>query len=344
MQNPAPSRLLQMIRDLWREAFHDSEEFMDIYFSMKYTPEVNMAVFDGDRLAAAAQLLPYPFRFLGHSIAMGYVSGLATAELYRRRGYASQILSEVHQRLFREGAVFSFLIPGSPALREFYRKSEHGGYATVAHRVEQTFYIPQYAEADIEVTWEDNVGSELYAFYCQQAARMPLMVENSVHDLQAAWRTCLLAEGGMLVARVSQKVVGFCLVVLEDDGRCCLRSLWTKDDRVRAALFHALRQRYAVETVFMRVPTAGVGVPYAMARVVNVQKLLSIVAQRTPELHLHVGIRGDLDLPTNNGYFLVEGGRVTSTDLCPQIFFTPGELAAHFLSSHPLCMEMMLDE
>ena len=39
-----PQEIKQQTRALWKECFHDSEAFMDIYFEEKYTDQQNITV------------------------------------------------------------------------------------------------------------------------------------------------------------------------------------------------------------------------------------------------------------------------------------------------------------
>ena len=84
--------------------------------------------------------------------------------------------------------------------------------------------------------------------------------------------------------------------------------------------------------------------PYAMARVVNVPRFLSAIATPNPGFQLHIGVDGDLDIPENNGWYIVENGRVRLTDIKPDSIVTPGGLAAMFMAAQPMVMDMMLDE
>ena len=84
--------------------------------------------------------------------------------------------------------------------------------------------------------------------------------------------------------------------------------------------------------------------PYAMARVINVPRFLANIAHRNPGFQLHIGVDGDLDIPENNGWYMVENGRVRLTDVKPDSIITPGGLAAMFMAAQPMVMDLLLDE
>ena len=51
-----------------------------------------------------------------------------------------------------------------------------------------------------------------------------------------------------------------------------------------------------------------------------------------------------MHIPENNGYYIIEDGKLRITDRQPDTVVTPGGLAALFLSAQPTYVEMMLDE
>ncbi len=67
------------VRDLWRLCFSaDSEEFVDLYFRMRYTEQINSAVVEDGKVIAALQRIPYPMTFAGDVVPTAYISGACT--------------------------------------------------------------------------------------------------------------------------------------------------------------------------------------------------------------------------------------------------------------------------
>ena len=58
-----PQEIKQQTRALWKECFHDSEEFMDIYFEEKYADQQNITVRENGKVIGAMQVIPYPMTF-----------------------------------------------------------------------------------------------------------------------------------------------------------------------------------------------------------------------------------------------------------------------------------------
>lgn len=83
----SPEELKQQTRDLWKNCFHESDDFLDIYFEDKYRPGRNITARPYGDVVAAAQLLPYRMTFYGNVLYTGYVSGLCVHPDFRRRGF-----------------------------------------------------------------------------------------------------------------------------------------------------------------------------------------------------------------------------------------------------------------
>lgn len=111
-------------RALWEQVFNDSPAFVDLYFERRFSEERTFYAERGGRVVCAMQSLPYTFNYLGKTLPVGYVSGLATLPAFRRQGLASYVLRQSHDSLRREGAAFSFLIPADDHAARFYRN--HG--------------------------------------------------------------------------------------------------------------------------------------------------------------------------------------------------------------------------
>lgn len=344
-----PPELKMQTRDLWRTCFNDSEEFLDIYFEEKYNDEYNLTFRVNAKVIAAMQLLPYRFTFYGSVQHVGYVSGLCTHPNFQGKGYASQLLREAHRKLFRQGGTLSFLIPGSEELREFYQKPQHGAYWTSVFR--KTLTIDASNDGDfskIEVTHPDEWGRDIYIFYRHMTAELPFMVHPAENDFFAALASIdLNEEGYILVARRKRRIVGVCVASKESDGQVYMRTLAISEPAARAALVEYLKRACGVNEIVRKfcIPGGNKEIqPYAMARVINVQRFLSMIAAANPGFQLHIGIDGDLDIPENNGYYIVENGTVRLTDLRPESIITPGGLAAMFLAGQPMVMDLMMDE
>lgn len=344
----SPETIKQQTREVWHSCFHDTEDFMDLYFSEKYTDENNLTVLQDKKVAAAMQLLPYRLTLFGTQMHGGYVSGLATLPQYRGRGLAEELLRTSHQRLFREGAAVCFLIPGDAELRNFYAKPRHGDYRTVSFRKEETLTAANHEDyCHVVVNRVEKEDEALYDFYRLTTAPAPFMVHPSKRDFFAAMRTARLSDGCILTAHRNGTLVGLCMAVREADCRVLLRTLIFTETAVQSAFVDYLCHTYGVNQVYRRRAANAAEeaeMPYAMMRVVNPLRFLAAIATAKPRLQMCIGISGDLHVPENNGSYIIKEGNVARTELKPEQTVTPGELAALFLANEPTVMDLLLDE
>ena len=124
----ADERTAPLVREMWRECFGDSEEFMDMYFSRKYRNEDTLLYILDGKPVASLQMHPYRMTFYGVELGLYYLSGICALPPYRGRGFASALIMEAHRESGRRGVPLTVLKPASAELYGYYAKF---GYAKV---------------------------------------------------------------------------------------------------------------------------------------------------------------------------------------------------------------------
>lgn len=114
---------ITVLRDIWKEAFGDTEVFLDLFFKTAFKPENALAVFEGD--VAVSMLYWFDCEYCGEKIA--YVYAVATAKKYRGKGICKAMLENLHKLLKARAYEGALLVPGNKKLFEFYKKL---GYIT----------------------------------------------------------------------------------------------------------------------------------------------------------------------------------------------------------------------
>ena len=122
---PSPE-LIPQLRALWREAFGDTDEFLDIFFTAAFSPERCRCIADGDRVVAALYIFDCEYEHCR----IAYIYAVATAAEHRGRGLCRTLMSETHSQLKDLGYTGCILVPGSAELFELYRKM---GYSVCSH-------------------------------------------------------------------------------------------------------------------------------------------------------------------------------------------------------------------
>ena len=110
--------MITELRALWREAFGDTEAFMDDFFRIAYSKSRCRVIRrDGKTVCAL-----YWFDVYCGCRKLAYLYGVATLNRYRGQGIASYLIEKTCKELTEKGYSGVILVPGSQKLFEFYKK------------------------------------------------------------------------------------------------------------------------------------------------------------------------------------------------------------------------------
>ena len=112
----------QAVRDMWKEVFGDSDDFMDIYFQYKYRNENTLIYIEDNKPVASLQILIYNFTFYGKEIPVAYHSGLCTLPEYRGRGYMKELIVRSYAVATERNIPLMILVPQDEGLMNYYDK------------------------------------------------------------------------------------------------------------------------------------------------------------------------------------------------------------------------------
>ena len=114
---PPAREEIPQLRQLWKQAFGDTDAFLDIFFSAAFAPKrCRCVVTDGE---VAAALYWFSCEVGGQPLA--YIYAVATAKQFRGKGLCRQLMADTHTHLKNLGYAGALLVPGDPGLREMYR-------------------------------------------------------------------------------------------------------------------------------------------------------------------------------------------------------------------------------
>lgn len=126
--------LTPALKSLWREAFRDTDAFIDAFFETAYSPTRSMAAVEDGEVCAAL----YFFDCEYHGSKVAYVYAVATAERHRGRGICRRLMEHTHGHLKALGYAAAILVPGDKSLFSLYEKM---GYRICSH-VDKIFVVP----------------------------------------------------------------------------------------------------------------------------------------------------------------------------------------------------------
>ena len=123
---PAPSQI-PALRRLWKAAFGDSEEFLDLFFSRGFSPKRCRCLTIGGQTAAA--LYWFDAEYDGQKYA--YLYAVATDPKHRGRGCCRTLMEDVKELLAGQGYAGLLLVPQDEALAAMYRRMGYTDCTTV---------------------------------------------------------------------------------------------------------------------------------------------------------------------------------------------------------------------
>lgn len=106
------------LRTLWKEAFGDSDAFLDGFFRNAYAPERCLCMTENEEIMAVM----YWFDVSFEGAPMAYIYAVATAMAHRGKGYCTALMDAVTFHLKKNGYVAALLVPGSKELAKLYEK------------------------------------------------------------------------------------------------------------------------------------------------------------------------------------------------------------------------------
>ena len=112
---PLPDQLPEL-RNLWKEAFGDSDAYLDLFFGTGYSPTRCRCVTEEGHMAAAL----YWLDLFCDGQKMAYIYAVATGKAYRGRGLCRMLMEDTHNVLCGRGYYGAVLSPGDAGLARMY--------------------------------------------------------------------------------------------------------------------------------------------------------------------------------------------------------------------------------
>lgn len=342
----------EQVRELWRQCFNDSEEFINLYFSLRYSDDINTCIREEGKVVSALQRIPYTMTCFGEEIPMAYISGACTAPAYRNKGLMTQLLASAHRRMYEEGKWLSALIPAEEWLAGYYARSgyalsfqQHTELSTGMHNPVNNSEVPlEIKKIDLCKTHT----KEVFNYFNEQLRSLPFCVQHTEADFRIILSDWKLGGGELWTARDGNLLKGlaFCLF---HNGHLLVRELLASNENARNFLLNFCMEHYhtdhrqAKETTIIS-PTGENLHTYGMARIINVEHMLGLYA-RIHNDRLCISVEGDNAIPENNGTFVLENGHCRREpekgEVCHT--YTLPELTRWFFNGHQPYMNLMLD-
>lgn len=121
---PLPEQFPQL-RQLWKQAFGDSDAFLDGFFATGFGENRCRCVTWNDRAVAAL----YWFDCFWAGKKLAYIYAVATDEDFRGKGFCGNLMADTHGYLEKAGYFGTVLVPGDRGLFDMYEKMGYWGFS-----------------------------------------------------------------------------------------------------------------------------------------------------------------------------------------------------------------------
>lgn len=115
IDTPRPEQI-PLLKALWQEAFGDTEEYLQLFFSTAFSPLRCRCVTEKGEPAA----MLYWFDCAVKDRPYAYLFAVATAKAFRGRGFCHALMADTHRHLKALGYAGAILVPAEERLFAFY--------------------------------------------------------------------------------------------------------------------------------------------------------------------------------------------------------------------------------
>ena len=110
---------IPQLRSLWQEAFGDTDQYLDAFFSTAYSPDRCRCITADGQVAAAL----YWFNCFSKGNPIAYIYAVATGKGFRHQGLALKLLEDTGRHLQSLGYCGAILMPANESLFTLYEKA-----------------------------------------------------------------------------------------------------------------------------------------------------------------------------------------------------------------------------
>ncbi len=249
---------------LWQTVFHDSDEYVRMFFDRVYQLENTFVIEqEGRGVVAMLQAVPYGVKINSAILPCAYVCGVCTHPSERGKGYMKVLLREAMHAMRKRGFALSMLIPAEPWLFEVYRRY---GY-TVPINVGVEYYVADRMEQTDTCRIIPCPEKTYDAYFDLTQRRRRCAVLHDAADFETIRLDCLADGGHVWVALDGERPVGMAFEVPESSTDVLIKEILYDDPAVKDALIRYILICHHAQTAFVRVPylTGRNAQPYGLA-------------------------------------------------------------------------------
>ena len=277
-----------LAKALWKEAFDDSDAFIDWYFNNKILPGNSLCMFEGGALSSIVHMIPYTIRIQGRPVKSAFIAGVATSKSRRGEGLMRTMLLESLALLKSRGICITHLYPFSHA---FYEKFGWTAYSRVNRQTVTS--ASRLRGTEVVETMDADELAPLYD-------RMMKGFDGYVIRGKREWEWRLgehKNDGGRCAVLIKNDLAcAYMLYYVTKEKTDVIETVYEDEEDIGALLAYVLSQGHGHAEYY--IPSEGMdAVKHGMARIVNAKALLDVFDAQ--ELLLHYDVSDDFAVWNN---------------------------------------------
>lgn len=339
-------KIKEEVKKLWKLCFDDTDEFIEMYFRLRYNSETTMVIQNGDRIVSSLQMPYYTMTFEGTEIQTAYISGACTHPDFRGKGVMAQLLADSFSRMVQKNIPLSILIPANAGLFDYYART---GYAPA-------FFRSKIEEDASGIVIEGNLLFEqvttfderVFDYFTRKAHDRANYVQHTATDFEAIMEDLRITGGSVTVAyKGKEGPVGGILFAYPEEEYMYVTECFAENKLIKDNLLHEAARYYNKQKIsrFELPDHSAEEKPFGMARIIDAKMILHLYAAKHPEENMVIKLT-DEQLPFNDGYYHLNHGVCTFTEKpreAEYTEFTTQQLSAYLFERIRLYMSLMLE-
>jgi predicted acetyltransferase len=339
----------EQVKDLWRICFNDTEDFIDMYFRLRYKEEKSLYIQKDNMVISALQLIPYPMTFCSTTIQTSYISGACTHPDYRKKGAMHKLLIQAFVRMYSEGILISTLIPEQPRLVDYYSCMGYVSVFNYSKRV-LNWKFAEISETDENIRIERDVKyqDDIYDYFNRKMSERLCCIQHTKADFGVILAELSLSKGNLFLAvrEEERKIEGIAFMIAKKEIGY-INELFAESQEIENKLLRQAAIQCKCNQLAIISPPGNMSEPFplGMARIIDANGVLNLFAATHPEIEMNIELH-DATLSANNGYYYLRNGKcITSENKLTKVHkqLSIGELTEMVLSEMQPYMSLMIN-
>lgn len=310
----ADDKLKSEVMQMWKICFGDSDEFIDLYFRTKYRNENTLVKMVDGEAVASLQMIPYEMTFGDGRISTIYISGACTLPEKRNNGYMKELMNAAFIEMKKRDVVLTTIIPQNKELSGFYKKM---GYTDMFDVRKEKIQLPVNADIfGFEIKKAKIEDAPAVSEYCNRISEnRDLMVLKTQTDWEAVFEDYFLAKGNIYLTYLGNQLAGVCFTSIKDNT-LQIKNLLADNSLAKRAILSFIAFDYSIsEAVLVTDDDSPECEPSGMARITDVEKILSLYAEKYSNFNFSVKVTDKQADWNNNTYHIISGNYIGHSDV-----------------------------